>query len=211
MFAVKARDRSSKVSSLQDVSRETFERLVVFEALLRRWNSRINLIGRGTLGQIRERHIADSLQLLDHLPPAGSIVDLGSGAGFPGLVVGLASGRPVTLVEADTRKAAFLREAARMTRTDAAVVACRIEDTTLRNIDVVLARALAPVRPLCALAYPMLAASGSCLFLKGAEVERELTDAEREWQMSATRHPSRVTPEGCVLELRHLKRRGQAA
>ena len=193
-----------------NVSRETSDRLAIFESLLRRWNVRINLIGRGTIEQIAERHIADSLQLLDHLPSSGTIVDLGSGAGFPGLVVGIASGRPVTLIEADTRKASFLREAARLTGTQATVIASRIEDTSLRDIDIITARALASVTLLCAYAVPLLAPSGVCLFLKGAQAERELTEADTEWQMSATRHPSRVTREGCVLELRHLKRREQA-
>ena len=199
------------MTGIENVSRETSARLAVFEALLRRWNGRINLVGRGTIEQIGERHIADSLQLLDHLPPVGTIVDLGSGAGFPGLVVGIASGRPVTLIEVDTRKAAFLREAARLTGTAATIVTLRIEDTRLRDIDIVTARALGSLKTLCALAHPLLAPSGTCLFLKGAQVERELTDAETEWQMSVTRHPSRITREGCVLELRHLKRREQAA
>ncbi len=199
------------MSTIGDVSRETSERLAVFEALLRRWNGRINLIGRGTVGQIGQRHITDSLRLIDHLPATGTIADLGSGAGFPGLVLAIASGRPVTLIEADVRKAAFLREAARVTGADATVVASRIEDSQMREIDIVTARALAPLRLLCAYAYPLLAPSGVCFFLKGAQVERELTEADAEWQMSATRHHSRVMREGCVLELRHLKRREQAA
>ena len=189
------------------VPRETSDRLAVFERLLREWNPRINLVARGTIDHVRERHVADSLQLCEWLPPQGMIVDLGSGAGFPGLIVGLATGRPVILVEADKRKAAFLREAARLTGTAATVIASRIEESGLQDVDIILARALGSLSCLCAMASSLLARDGVCLFLKGAQVGRELTEAAREWQMSATRHPSRVTPEGCVLEVRHLERR----
>ena len=193
-------------TAMQDVSRETSSRLQLFATLLRTWNGRINLVGRDTLDHLMQRHVADSLQLLTFLPPIGSIADLGSGGGFPGLIIAIATGRTVTLVEADQRKATFLREAARVTAAPVSVLATRIEDCGLRDLNVVTARALAPLPKLLALAHPIIASDGVCLFLKGAQIERELTDADPEWQMSTERHAS-PTGSGCVLEVRHLRPR----
>jgi 16S rRNA (guanine527-N7)-methyltransferase len=189
-----------------DVSRETFERLLLFEALLARWNQRINLVGPLELKQLRERHVEDSLQLLPHLPSTGGIVDLGSGAGFPGLVVAIATGRDITLIEADQRKASFLREAARHVGVSATIIAGRIETCDVRNADIITARALAPLPRLLELAAPLLSPTGVCLFLKGANIQSELTDAECQWQMSATRHAGQTASDGCILEVRHLRR-----
>ena len=187
------------------VSRETRDRLLVFAGLLERWNARINLVAPGEIGRLWPRHIEDSLQL-QPLVPAGTtqFTDLGSGAGFPGLILAMASGIPVTLVEADQRKCAFLREAARVTGTDASVVAARIEATQLPPAPLVTARALAPLPRLLALAKPHLAPGGTCLFLKGASVEDELTAARREWHMRVMLQPSRTDPQGAVLAITGL-------
>ena len=190
-----------------NVSRETSERLDRFEATLRRWNRRINLVGDRTLADLTARHIDDSLQLVALLPPSGRIVDLGSGAGFPGLIVALATGRHVTLVEADRRKAAFLQEAGRATEAPVTVIARRVEASGLVDVDVVLARALAPLPLLLTLASPLLRRDGVCLFLKGARAASELTEAEARWQMEVLRHPSATAPDGCILEIRSLRRR----
>lgn len=187
------------------VSRETSERLAVFEALLLKWNARINLIGRNEAPQLRQRHVEDSLQLLALLPAEEAVVDLGSGAGFPGLIIAIAGDRPATLIEADARKASFLREAARATGASVDVVNARIEHCGVRGARVVTARALAPVARLLALSSPLLAPEAVCFFPKGGNIDAELTAAEAGWQMSVKRHPSRTASDGCILEVRHLQ------
>ncbi len=187
-----------------DVSRETLARLDLFATLFLRWNRRINLISRADEPRLWDRHIADALQLLPLLGP-GTIADLGSGGGFPGLILAIATSRPVTLIESDTRKAAFLREAARETGANASVVISRIEDVTLAA-DIVTARALAPMPKLLGLAYPLLAKGGACLFLKGASAEQELTDCRGAWDMVVERHPSRIDRQGCILRLSEVSR-----
>ncbi len=191
--------------SLWIVSRETSERLAVFEALLLKWNPRINLIGRNEAAHLKRRHVEDSLQLLELLPAEGTVVDLGSGGGFPGLIISIAGDRPVTLVEADGRKASFLREAARATGANVEVINNRIERSDVRNAKLITARALAPVAKLLELSLPLLARDGVCFFPKGGNIDAELTAAEAGWQMSVKRHRSRTAPNGCILEVRHLQ------
>ncbi len=191
--------------SLWIVSRETSERLAVFEALLLKWNARINLIGPKEAPDLRRRHVEDSLQLLCLLPSDGQVVDLGTGGGFPGLVIAIAGNRDVTLVEADARKASFLREAGRATGARVEIINSRIEQCGLRGAPIVTARALAPMPRLLELACPIVAASGVCFFPKGGNADAELTAARSRWQMSVERHPSRTTADGCILEVRHLQ------
>jgi 16S rRNA (guanine527-N7)-methyltransferase len=192
------------------VSRETLARLEAYVALLREWSARINLVGRDTLADPWRRHILDSAQLQPLVPAdARSLVDLGSGAGFPGLVLailGLPTVEPVALIEADSRKSAFLVEAARITGTRIAVHHARIEALPARPFDVVTARALAPLDRLIGLARPFLAADSLCLFLKGARAGEELTLARRGWTMTAASSPSRSDPRGVVLQLREVVR-----
>jgi 16S rRNA (guanine527-N7)-methyltransferase len=189
-----------------NVSRETFRRLSLFADLLLKWTDKINLIGPRERGLLWERHIGDSLRLAAFIPTTGSIVDLGSGAGFPGLILAIALSRHVTLVESDQRKASFLREAARTTEAPVTVVARRIEASGLIGMDIITARALAPLPRLLDLAAPILGPQGVCLLLKGTGVETELTDARREWQMTVHRHVDPATHEGCILEVKHLRR-----
>ena len=192
------------------VSRETLARLEAYMALLAAWSARINLVGRSTLADPWRRHILDSAQLLPLVPArARSLVDLGSGAGLPGLVLailGLPAVERVELVEADSRKCAFLREAARITGAPVTVCRARIETSPARPFDVVTARALAPLDRLIGLARPWLAADGFCLFLKGAKTAAELTLARRDWKMTAVAGPSRSDPRGVVLQLREVVR-----
>lgn len=153
----------------------------------------------------------DSAQLLELLPPpptgrARVIADLGSGAGFPGLVLAILGAGEVHLIESDARKAAFLREAARAAAAEAAVHHGRIEALAPVAADVVTARALAPLADLVALAVPWLAPGGVCLFLKGRGAERELTAARKAWKMRAERIPSRTDPAGVILRLEVLGR-----
>jgi 16S rRNA (guanine(527)-N(7))-methyltransferase RsmG len=189
------------------VSRETLARLEAYAALLEAWSTRINLVGRATLADPWRRHILDSAQLRPLVPDhAKSLVDLGSGAGFPGLVLAILGLSGIELVEADSRKCAFLREAARITGSPVAVRQTRIEALPARPFDLVTARALAPLDRLLDLARPFLAADGLCLFLKGAEAAAELTLARRSWRMAAAASPSRSDPRGVVLQLREVVR-----
>lgn len=190
----------------EDVSRETTERLTVFTTLLERWNSKINLVAAGDIGQLWQRHVADSLQLAPDLAIGSGFIDLGSGGGFPGLVLAIATGNPVTLIEADVRKASFLREAARATGTEAIVLARRIDQVELSPVRFVTARALAPLPQLLGWATRFLTPDGTCLFLKGRRVEPELTAALTEWHMNVSRRPSRTDPDGVVLRLSDITR-----
>lgn len=194
------------------VSRETLERLTVYADLLVKWQVRINLVGPETVADLWSRHFLDSAQLWRLIPPeAGRLVDLGSGAGFPGLVLAVmrptAAARPeVFLVESDARKCAFLREAARLTGTQVTVINQRIEQVAPLQADVVVARALAPLVKLLAWAAPHLAPGGQCLFLKGRGAEDELTATAKEWKITADRVLSLTDPAGIVLQLREVCR-----
>jgi 16S rRNA (guanine527-N7)-methyltransferase len=189
------------------VSRETLERLTLHLELLTRWQRAINLVGPATLADPWRRHMLDSAQLLAHLPPgAASLVDLGSGAGFPGLVLAILGVRNVTLIESDRRKAQFLREVARATGTTVTIHAERAEWVPATLAAVVTARALAPLPRLLPLAERFLAADGVCLLLKGAAVSDELTAAAESWHMEPEVFPSLSAPAGIVLKLRGIAR-----
>ena len=193
---------------LVPVSRETLARLEAYAALLVRWSARINLIGRDTIADLWHRHILDSAQLQSFIPAgASSLIDLGSGAGLPGLVLAIIGVSGVELVEADSRKCAFLREAARIAEVPVAIRGCRVQAVPPHPVDVVTARALAPLDRLLGLAEPFLAPGGSeCLLLKGERVEDELTLARRHWTMTVSLHQSRSDPRGVVLRLQQVAR-----
>jgi 16S rRNA (guanine527-N7)-methyltransferase len=189
------------------VSRETLERLTVFLDLLRRWQPAINLVGSATLADPWRRHVLDSAQLAAHVPAeAADLVDLGSGAGFPGMVLALLGVRGVHLIEGDRRKAQFLREVARRTDAPATIHAVRIEQMPGWPAAVVTARALAPLPRLLELADRFLVSDSVGLFLKGKSVERELTDARANWHMVSEMFPSLSGPTGMVLKLRGICR-----
>ncbi|MBS0638928.1 MAG: 16S rRNA (guanine(527)-N(7))-methyltransferase RsmG [Proteobacteria bacterium] len=181
------------------------ERLNRFADLLEKWNASLNLVAPRDIPVLWQRHIADSLQLLPLLP--GSLdraVDLGSGGGFPGLVLAIASGVPFDLIEADQRKASFLRTAIRETGAPAAVHACRIEAADLPPARLVTARALAPLPRLLPLAARLLTPDGTCLFLKGARAGEEIADASPNWDMTLDRVPSGTNPDGVILRISAL-------
>ncbi|WP_135468314.1 16S rRNA (guanine(527)-N(7))-methyltransferase RsmG [Crenalkalicoccus roseus] len=188
------------------VSRETEARLREFLALLRRWNLRINLVADRDETALWRRHVLDSLQLVPLLPEgAGPIVDLGSGAGFPGLVLAMVTGRPTHLIESDRRKAAFLGEAARSLGLGVVTVhPHRIEAAAPPPAAVVTARALAPLPELLRYAHPLLAPGGVALFPKGRRVQEELTAAVRGWTMHVERFPSRTDPVATILRLSEI-------
>jgi 16S rRNA (guanine527-N7)-methyltransferase len=225
MIAVRRRPRSrgdidlstlsldrDRALALTPVSRETLARLDAFVDLLLSWQQRTNLIAHSTEATIWTRHIADSLQLIPLAPDARVWADLGSGAGFPGLVIACAladtPGAHVDLVESNGKKAAFLREAVRVTGAPAAVHHVRAEDFAAgakERIDVVTARALAPLPNLLALAYPLLKKGALGLFPKGQDVAAELTDAAKCWKSEASLAPSRTDPKARIVIVRGLE------
>jgi 16S rRNA (guanine527-N7)-methyltransferase len=195
-----------------NVSRETISALEAYAALLRKWQKAINLVSGATLDDLWRRHFLDSAQLLPLLPEGdGPLTDLGSGAGFPGLVLALLTGRPTHLVESDQRKAAFLGEVARATGCAGRVQihAVRVEALKPWISPVITARALADLTQLLDWASPFLSTASICIFPKGAKAEDELTAALRVWKMKAERVRSVTDPTGLILRLSHLERRGQ--
>jgi 16S rRNA (guanine527-N7)-methyltransferase len=209
-------DDISALDRLLDVSRETGERLERFVGLLRKWQAADNLIARGTLSSIWQRHIADSAQLATLFPKERRWLDLGSGAGFPGLVVAIllggAAGTSVDLVESNQRKCAFLREAIRTTGAQAAVHCGRIESVVSawdRPVGIVTARALAPLDRLFSLAEPVLVRGGRGAFHKGQDFESEIEFASKSWEYDLVIHRSRIEPRGVILEVRSLARKAR--
>ncbi len=195
-----------------NVSRETLARLEAYAALLVRWQSAINLVGGDTLKDLWRRHMLDSAQLAPHIPAeARCITDIGSGAGFPGLVLAILCGIPVHLIESAGKKATFLREVARLTGAPVTVHHGRIENQTPWPSDVVTARALAPLSMLLEYAAPFLSLAGDgarCLFLKGARAEEELTEASKSWNMTVERFQSVTDPTGVILRIGDIARDG---
>jgi 16S rRNA (guanine527-N7)-methyltransferase len=180
----------------------TRERLEAYVALLAKWQARINLVAPATLPEMWRRHVLDSGQLLAHMKDrSGPVLDLGSGAGFPGLVLAIMGRDDVVLVEADSRKAAFLREAARITGAKVTVEACRIEALRPIRAGIVTARALASLSDLLHYARPYVDESTLYLFLKGERADSELTTARERWNMRVVKAPSLSDSRGVVLRL----------
>jgi 16S rRNA (guanine527-N7)-methyltransferase len=196
---------ADKFAAATGVSRETMARLETYAALLLTWSARINLVGRATLDDLWRRHFLDSAQLLPLIPMGcESLADLGSGAGFPGLVLAILGVQGVELIEADSRKVAFLREAVRATGASVVIRGRRIEAVTPHAVDVLTARGCAPLSRLLPLGERFIGPQTTCLFLKGARTEEELTEAAKAWTMTAVRHPSRTDPGGSVLLLQQV-------
>jgi 16S rRNA (guanine527-N7)-methyltransferase len=178
-------------------------KLRAYEALVRRWSAKINLVSRADLENLWPRHIEDSLALISHIPEKTThAIDLGSGAGFPGLVLAIATNIPFTLIEADKRKAAFLTDAAREFSAPVKVLAQRIEDARPEPAPLITARALAPLEKLLGLAWPHLVPNGICLFPKGENAEAEIAAAEPHWHMDIERCKTR---HGQILKLGQIR------
>jgi 16S rRNA (guanine527-N7)-methyltransferase len=194
-----------------NVSRESRSRLEAYVSVLLKWQRQINLIGPSTVEQIWERHIGDAAQLVPLMRPGvKSIADLGSGSGIPGLVVAIVTGAHVHLYESNGKKAAFLREAVRHTGVSATVHQIRIENLrdglALPKVELVLARALAPLIQLLDYAAPFLEAGATGLFHKGQGVEAELAAAMQGWNLLYTLHPSMIDSHGVILEVKEARR-----
>jgi 16S rRNA (guanine527-N7)-methyltransferase len=207
-------DDRSRALTLTPVSRETEQRLDRFVALLLGWQHTTQLVANSTLPHLWTRHVADSLQLLDLMQEAKSWVDLGSGAGFPGLILACRLAKTpqasVRLIEANAKKAAFLREAVRVTGAPAEVHHTRIENfvESFRDpVEVVTARALAPLKLLLDQSFPLLQRGARGIFPKGQDVEAELTEASKYWNIDATLEPSRTDSHGRIVVVHGLQRK----
>jgi 16S rRNA (guanine527-N7)-methyltransferase len=188
------------------VSRETLGRLERLTALLLKWQKAINLVASNSLQDVWRRHIWDSAQLFPLLPPGTrSVIDIGSGAGFPGLVLAAMGVPELHSVESDQRKCSFQREAARIAEIPVTIHARRVESLPKMQADAIVSRACADLPQLLEYTFPLMACSAQCLFLKGQQVERELTEAGKGWKMQTERIPSRTDPSGTVLRLSHVE------
>jgi 16S rRNA (guanine527-N7)-methyltransferase len=207
----------ARALKLFPVSRETEKRLDMFVDVLLLWQRTTNLVASSTLPRLWTRHVADSLQLLDLAPEARVWVDFGSGGGFPGMPIACAladePGAMVHLIESNAKKAAFLREAVRITGVPAKVHHERMEkfgESCKETVHAVTARALAPLKILCDQAFPLIARGAIGLFPKGQDVDAELTEAAKYWTIEASKVPSKTSPEGCIVVIRGLHARRRA-
>lgn len=202
------------LSSRFGIDQVAEERLRTYVELLRKWQATHNLVACSTLAEVWTRHVADSLQLVSDLPTSGLWMDVGSGGGFPGLVLAVvAADRPslrFVLVESNGKKCAFLRTVARETGSNAEIVLGRIEDQHERfagKADVVSARALASLNDLCRLTQPLLKPDGALIAMKGQDFAAEEAETSRHWAYDLATRPSLIDPAGCVATLRHLQAR----
>jgi 16S rRNA (guanine527-N7)-methyltransferase len=187
------------------VSRETLDRFSVYGELLIKWQSAINLVSSGTIDDMWRRHFLDSAQIFSLLPPeTKNILDIGSGAGFPGLVLALMGAKNVTLVESDTRKCMFLKEVLRETNSIANIENRRIEGFTESNFDVVTARALAPLDKLLVYVQPYFRLGTVGFFPKGRQFGSELASAKKHWQLKYSLVPSVTDAAGVIIVVEEL-------
>ncbi len=193
---------------LANVNDRTMDRLRAYVAVLEKWGRKINLVSDKGMADVWRRHVWDGLQVANLVPDgADSVIDLGSGAGFPGLVIAIARDLPVRLVESDGRKCVFLAEANRAAETNAVIENARIESIPPAPHDVVTSRGLAPLPKLLGMAEKFVDGRTLCLFPKGQNVVRELTDAHKIWMMRVEQAPSETDPAGVILRLEGLRRR----
>jgi 16S rRNA (guanine527-N7)-methyltransferase len=194
-----------------NVSRETIEKMNVYAQLLEKWNKKMNLVSKTSLADSSVRHFGDSLQIWQLRQDFLRWIDIGAGAGFPGMVLAiLARGEKhpgeFHFIESDSRKCAFLRSVSRETETPVTVHACRIEDAVLERADVVSARALSPLDQLFAYSSKLMTPNAICLFLKGQNCGNELDEASRKWTFAVEKFASETDENGIVLRVRNLAR-----
>lgn len=193
------------------VPHETIHRLDRYAGLLWEWGRKFNLVAESTLPHIWTRHFLDSAQLMRHIPDGTkSIADLGSGAGFPGLVLAILGAPGVVLIESTGKKAEFLRHVTQRLGLDIKVLQKRIEDIRDLRADIVTARALKPLKELFKLAAPLMKRGSTGLFLKGRNLQEELTESGQWWRFEAEKHPSLSDPSGTVLIIRDLQHKNGA-
>lgn len=197
----------NEITKIQIVPRGTICNFVTYFELLKKWNPKINLVAKSTLDDFWQRHLLDSLQLyryVDHAPDK-ILIDLGSGAGFPGMVLAMMGFQEVHLIESDQRKCTFLNEVARETNTRVQVHAERIEDNLSKG-NIVTARALSSLNKLLIISQDKLLPGGECLFLKGEHSSQEIEQAKKEFSFDCTAHESVTDKNSRVLQIKNIKR-----
>ncbi len=197
-------DYFNKLNEISDVSRETCKNLENYVTLLLEHNKKLNLIGSGTLPHIWQRHIIDSLQLAKYLSKDLTIVDFGSGAGLPGLILSII-GYDVVSVESIAKKANFQKEVAKQLGLKICVLNKRIEDVTIKNDYILTARAVAPLTKLFNLSSNLLNNKHKAVFMKGKNYKKEIIDAEKSWQFNYKTYKSITSDESVILEISKLK------
>ncbi|MCE9507311.1 MAG: 16S rRNA (guanine(527)-N(7))-methyltransferase RsmG [Alphaproteobacteria bacterium] len=193
-----------------DVSRETREKFNRYAEILLKWQNAINLVSEATLEDMVKRHFLDSAQLMKYIPNKNiKLADLGSGAGFPGLVLAMLGVAEVHLIESDVRKATFLREVSRETSVKTFIHDDRIEETKIDNLDFITARALAPLKDLLVMAAGLSTPGhpATCLFMKGEKTEEELAKAQKKWGFSLEVHQSVTEQSGKILKINNLSKK----
>ncbi|MEN8236832.1 MAG: 16S rRNA (guanine(527)-N(7))-methyltransferase RsmG [Pseudomonadota bacterium] len=186
------------------------ERLELYLDLIRQWNQAVNLVGKSTLKNGWQRHILDSAQLLPFiysLDQKKTVLDIGSGAGLPGIVLAIMGDCKVTLVEANARKCRFLEEVAVQTDTTIEVIRARAEELEPWTANVIVSRALAPLSQLLAYSFPFCTESSQCLFLKGEGARQEIEQARNTWNFDVEIFPSKTSCQGTVLRVQHIQMR----
>lgn len=192
------------------VSHETLAQMATYQALLMKWQKAINLVGPTTLDAVAERHFFDSAQLFRYIPDLNvRLVDMGSGAGFPGLILSLLGVREVHLIESDVRKATFLREVSRETKANAQIHDIRIEDFKAPKIDIFSARALAPLRDLLGFMHRLSTPGHPSygLFLKGMQYQEELDKAAKQWSFTVDLYPSMTDLASKIIKISNLDKK----
>lgn len=190
------------------VSRETYDRLVAYHDLLVKWQARVNLVGPNTIPDAWRRHFLDSLQLLKSLPSLDvALADIGSGAGFPGMVLAIAGVKNVHLIESDQKKILFLKEVSRVTNTSVTFHHCRVEQVKQDFFDVIVSRACSDLATLLDYSAPFVSHETKCLFPKGRNYTIELEDAFKHWNFQHVVLNSVTDTQGVVLEITNLRRK----
>lgn len=191
-----------------NVSRETYERLKIYQELLVKWQAKINLVGPDTIHDVWQRHFIDSLQLLPLIQDKSfRAVDMGSGAGFPGMVMAIAGMSDLHLIESDTKKTIFLKEVARVTATHIHIHNKRIEGVDINNVQLVFSRACASLSQLFSYSQKYVSRETICIFHKGKNYQKELLDSGDEWLFDYSVHPSITDVQGGILQVKNLRMR----
>lgn len=191
-----------------NVSRETLDKLQAYADLLEKWQRRINLVSKSTLPDLWVRHMIDSAQIFPHLPKdCKNLVDIGCGAGFPGMVLAIMGIEDVHMVDSDARKMAFVREVSRITATPVTIHNCRIDDMDVtEKFDVVTSRALAPLEKLLGFSDMLMKPEGRSIYLKGRKSEEEIIEAQKSWNFEFQSEVSLSDPEGQLLIIERMTR-----
>ena len=201
-------DTFSWLNTHVSVSRKTFDLLNIYHNLLLKWQPKVNLVGPDTISDAWKRHFLDSLQLQNHIENYDArIVDIGTGAGFPGMVLAISGNTNIHLIESDSKKILFLREVARITKTNVIIHHDRIENVELKNVGMVISRACAPLTKLFSYSANFVSHETICLFHKGKNYSKDSEDAKNDWEFESVVLPSIADTEGVVLKITNLRKR----